>query len=260
MKRFISFLLCVTCLVSLIIRSVAAGEQETHLFLPFILSPTWSTLDCNVPGVSYISFPIIPPPTDRPAEEHGDLNLALRGYAPTTADLHLQDYGGDTDPSAPQLDTLFANNRLPIFSNVYQVRHWDWNCNCQADLITDPDVTHLGMVVTAGEVIHVPDSGYNIGGDNDVLVLYASEDRITLKYTGEDNVIQGYTIHIENICVEPDLLALYRHWNKVGREQLPALPGGQPLGRAIAGEISVSVRDNGTFLDPRSGKDWWKNY
>ena len=72
MKRLISFLLCVTCLISLIIRSVAAGEQETHLFLPFVLSPIWSTLDCNVPGVFYNSFPIIPPLTDRPAEEHGD--------------------------------------------------------------------------------------------------------------------------------------------------------------------------------------------
>ena len=83
---------------------------------------------------------------------------------------------------------------------------------------------------------------------------------ITLKYTGEDNVVQGYTIHIENICVEPDLLALYRNWNEAGREQLPALPGGQALGRALAGEISVSVRDNGTFLDPRSRKDWWTDH
>jgi hypothetical protein len=237
---------------------VAAGERESNLFLPLILSSASSTVDCNIPGVSYSSFPVIPPPTNRPAEAHGDLNLALRSYKPTTADLELQDYGGDTDPGAPQLDTLFANHRLPLFSHAYRVHHWDWNCNCRADIITYPDVTHLGMAVTPGEVIYVPDSDYHIGGGNDVLVLYASENRITLKYTGEDNVVQGYTIHIENICVEPDLLTLYRNWNEAGRERLPALPGGKALGRAFTGEISVSVRDNGAFLDPRSRKDWWK--
>jgi hypothetical protein len=116
------------------------------------------------------------------------------------------------------------------------------------------------MAVAPGEVIHVPDSGYNIGGGNDVHVLYASDSRITLKYTGEDNVISGYTIHIENVCVEPDLLALYETWNADGRSELPALPGNTPLGRALSSEISVSIRDNGAFLDPRSRKDWWQDH
>jgi hypothetical protein len=249
-----------TCLVTLVARHATAAGQEENVFLPLFLSPAPPAINCHVPGTSYSSFPVIPPPTDRPAAQHADLNLALRGYNPTTAALTLQDYGGDTDPGAPQLDTLFANQRLPNFSRAFQVRHWDWNCNCRAGLITDPNVTHLGLTVAYGEVIHVPDSGYNIGGGNDALVLYASESRITLKYTGEDNVIQGYTIHIENICVEPDLLALYRSWNDAGRSELPALAGGQALGRAYGNEIGVSVRDNGTFLDPRSRKDWWKDH
>ena len=241
----------------MVAQTVTANRGGSNVYLPLIVS---SNPDCDVPGVTYHSLPIIPPPTGRPAAEHADLNLALRSYEPTTANLALQDYGGGTDPNAPQLDTLFGDQRLPVFSSAYQVHHWDWNCNCQADPITDPDVTHLGMVVTPGEAIHVPDSGYNIGGGNDVLVLYASESRITLKYTGEDNVVQGYTIHIENICVEPDLLALYREWNAAGRAQLPALAGKRILGRAFANEISVSVRDNGTFLDPRSRKDWWQDH
>ena len=95
------------------------GGDDVHL--PLILT---SELDCNVPGVSYSAFPVIPPPTDLPAEEHADLNLALRNYEPTTADLELQDYGGDTDPNAPQLDTLFADLRLPTFTVAYQVHHF----------------------------------------------------------------------------------------------------------------------------------------
>jgi hypothetical protein len=258
MKQLTLILLLTTLsLVTLAVQPLIANQGGDDIHLPLILN---SKLDCNVPGVSYNTFPVIPPPTDRPAEEHADLNLALRDYEPVTADLELQDYGGDTDPDAPQLDTLFTNPHLPTFTAAYQVHHWDWNCNCQAGLITNPPVTHLAMAVVPGEIIHVPDSGYHIGGGNDVLVLYASENRITLKYTGEDNVVQGYTIHIENICIEPDLLALYRNWNEAGRAKLPALPGGKALGRAFTGEISLSVRDNGTFLDPRSRKDWWKDY
>ena len=101
-------------------------------------------------------------------------------------------------------------------------------------------------------------SGYEIAPGYQVLVLYASQERITLKYTGEDNVVQGYTLHVENICVEPTLLALYETWNEAGRSSLPALRAGQAFGRARGGEIGVSIRDTGAFLDPRSRKDWWK--
>jgi hypothetical protein len=79
-----------------------------------------------------------------------------------------------------------------------------------------------------------------------------------LKYTGEDNVVHGYTLHLEEICVDPDLLALYQFWNTAGREQLPALAAGQSFAVALEGEIRVAIRDTGAFLDPRSEKDWWK--
>ena len=48
-----------------------------------------------------------------------------------------------------------------------------------------------------------------VDSDYEVLVLYAAEDRITLKYTRNDNVISGYTLHLEQVCVDPVLLALY---------------------------------------------------
>ncbi len=92
------------------------------------------------------------------------------------------------------------------------------------------------------------------------LVLYASERRLTLKYTREDNVIHGYTIHIEDICVEPRLLALYRACNDDGRQDLPALRGGQGVGRVRGTEVGVAIRDCGSFMDPRSRKDWWQDF
>jgi len=233
----------------------ASNVLTTSVYLPLIraFNPC-----VPIPGESYGSLTVNPPPTDRPAGEHADLNLALRGYAPTTAYLGLIDIGGGSDPNAPQLPGLFADNRTGAFNAVYRVYDWDWGCNCRDGLITNPEVTLAGLGVTPGETIHVPDSGYTIGSGYEVLVLYASPERITLKYTREDNVIKGYTLHVEGVCVEPNLLALYRSLNDAGRGRLPALRAGQAFGRARGGEVGVAIRDWGTFLDPRSRKDWWR--
>ncbi len=234
--------------------AVAAG-QTTDVYLPFIARAE----DCQpIPGESYGALPASGrPPNDPPAEAHPDLNLALRGYDPTDAYRGLVDYGGERDPNAPQLYGLFYDNRTATFSAVYQVYDWDWGCGCRGGRITNPEVTLAGLAVTPGETIHVPDSGYTIGQGYEVLVLYASTDRITLKYTPEDNVIYGYTLHVENICVEPTLLALYQSLNAAGRSYLPALRARQAFGRARGHEIGVAIRDAGTFMDPRSRKDWW---
>jgi hypothetical protein len=72
-------------------------------------------------------------------------------------------------------------------------------------------------------------------------------------------VIQGYTIHVEDVWVEPDLVALYHQGDdQNGRTYLPALAAGQPFGRAMGNEIGIVIRDNGSFMDPRSRKDWWQ--
>jgi len=226
-------------------------------YLPFILVSQGGACQ-PIPGVSYGTLTVNPPPTDRPAEQHADLNLALRGYAPTNAFLGLVNYAGGADPSAPQLPGLFADRRTATFSAVYRVYDWDWGCNCRGTPLTDWDVTLAGLTTTPGETIHVPDSGYHIGDGYSVLVLYASNQRITLKFTREDNVVRGYTIHLENVCVEPTLLALYQTWNIAGRGSLPALRGGQALGRARGNAIGVAIRDYGSFMDPRSRKDWWQ--
>jgi hypothetical protein len=203
-----------------------------------------------IPDAGYGTLSVIPPPTDRPAEEHPDLNLAIRGYEPTTAYLGLVDYDGGIDPNAPQLAGLFADHRVP--------HRWEWDCDCLGPVYTSPQVTLLGMATAPDETIHVPASGYDIGGGYEVLVLYAAPQRITLKYTGEDNVVRGYTLHVENVCIDPTLVALYEERNEAGRSQLPALRAGQAFGYAQQGEIGVVIRDTGAFLDPRSRKDWWQ--
>ncbi len=213
-----------------------------------------------IPGEMYSTVAIISAPTNPPAQSHPDLNLAMRGYITTTATLGLVDIGGGSDAFAPQLYGLFQDNRTPVFSSASRVYDWNWTCNCRGALLTNWQVTLAGMATTPGEIIRVPGSGYDIGrmpGGFEVMVLYATPHRLTLKYTREDNVIQGYTLHLENICVEPSLLYLYNLMNSAGRVSLPALFAGQSIGRAMGNEMGVAIRDNGMFMDPRSRKDWW---
>jgi len=233
----------------------ASNVLTYYIYLPLVDKPE---LCQPIPGESYGTLSVNPPPTDRPPEEHADLNLALRGYTPTDAFKGLVDYNGGGEPSAPQLPGLFADKRTGVFNSVYQVYNWDWGCNCRGDPLTNWPVTLAGLATTPGETTHVPDSGYSIGSGYEVLVLYATAERITLKYTRNDNVILGYTLHVENLCVEPKLLALYQASDSAGRGQLPALRAGQALGYARGGEIGVAIRDNGTFMDPRSQADWWR--
>jgi hypothetical protein len=210
-----------------------------------------------ISGESYGTLSVVGSPTDRPAAQHGDINLALRGYVPTTSNLGLIDMSGPTDHRAPQLAGLFADERTPTVSNVYRAHHWDWGRNARGSVISDFDVTVMGCQVEVGETVHVPSAGYSIGQGYAVLVLYADQERITLKYTGEDSVVGGYTIHVEGVCTEPNLLALYNQMNGSGRRNLPALRAGQAFGRAREIEVRVAIRDTGRFMDPRVRKDWW---
>ena len=211
-----------------------------------------------IPQTKYDTLAIVGPPTDRPAAEHADLNLSLRGYSPVDAFLGLIDLPGLTDSRAPQLSGLFADRRLPEITNVYQVNNWDWSANSPGEPIQDFEVTLAGFGVERGEAIYVPEAGFVIGKGFQVLVLYADDQRLTLKYTSEDNVVGGYSLHIEGICIEPKLSALYEETNQAGRDALPALTARQPFGRARSDEIQVAIRDLGRFMDPRVRKDWWQ--
>lgn len=223
------------------------------------VTPTIQTAEACAPisGQDYGTLPIASAPTDRPAESHADLNLNLRGYASTDLPNALIDLSGARDPGAPQLRGLFSDGREPAVTGVYQAFDWDWNANAPGGLIGDPVVTLLGVQTATGEIIDTPDAGGDLGEGYVAVVLYASPNRITLKYTRDDNVIEGYTLHIENVCVEPQLLTLYQQMNDAGRSTLPALRPGQSFGRATGSEIGIVVRDKGSFMDPRSRKDWW---
>ncbi|RMF05150.1 MAG: hypothetical protein D6768_01670 [Chloroflexi bacterium] len=209
---------------------------------------------------------------DHPDAVHGDLNLALRGFIPVDAPLHQVEYSGSTDSDAPRLHGLFEPNRQAEITAVFRVNNWIWEpaqCGGHPRGCPGPPsenywpVTLVGLAATPGETIYPPERGSQIyPGGYVALVLYAEETRLTLGYTRRDVVSAGYVVHLENVCVDPNLLALYRAqmdtdgWHASG--QLPALRNNQPLGTALDGNIGVAVRDAGTFMDPRSQKDWWR--
>jgi len=108
-----------------------------------------------------------------------------------------------------------------------------------------------------GEILELPTSGYEVAPGMGARVLLATEESITLKYTAEDNVVWGYTIHMAGICVAPALLSLYQANDAAGRSELPGLAPEQAFARARGHEIQVAIRDTGAYMDPRSSKDWW---
>lgn len=221
-------------------------------------------------GAQFDLVPVEGPAADHPDSRHGDLSLGLRGYAPVMELLELVDYNGPADPGAPQLSGLFGG-RLVQMAGVYRANHWQWDAGqcggqpggCVGAAIEDWPVTALGVAATAGEPVYPPWRGPEIyGGGYVALVLYAEATRLTLGYTRRDSVAAGYVIHLEKLCVDPNLLVLYRA--QVGPEgwrisgSLPGVRNQQAVGRALGSELVVAVRDAGNFLDPRSRKDWWQ--
>jgi hypothetical protein len=200
----------------------------------------------------------------RPAADHGDLNLALRGYEPADAVLDLVDYNGSTDADAPQLPGLFGDGRLPPFVGAYQVYNWDWGCGpdgCRGALLDEWPVTLLELEAVSGEIVTIPSRGPRIdGAGHKALVLYAAPTRLTLAYTRHDSAACGYIVHLEDLRVEPSLVSFYEELNRAGRVQLPGLDNGERLGTVAAAAIKVAVRDTGRFMDPRARKDWWQGY
>ena len=215
-------------------------------------------VDCHIPGQSYGTLSVESENTPGVIERNPDFNITVRGWAATNQYKGFVDYHNPADSRTPQFPDLFADRRTPLLTSVHQVRDWDWRRMAPGPLITNPPVSLLGLGTRSEETIHVPDSGYTIGSGYEVLVLYAAPERITLKYTREDHVVYGYTLHMEGICVEPDLVALYQYCAAAGRRFLPALRPRQAFARARGSEILVAIRDCGTFLDPRSHFDWWR--
>ena len=208
-------------------------------------------------GEKYGTLVVYSSPSDH-STARVELNLTARGFAPVAGTLDLVNLEGPADGGAPQLYSLFVDERTPALSAVYQVNGWDWDCNCASTLTGDAAVALVGLAVAPGEIIRVPRSSYYIGNDYQALVLYADNDRITFNYTRSGNPVRGYTIYLEGVAVDSTLTALYQQTDSAGRAELPALQAGQAIGRARGTEIKIAVRDAGAFLDPRSRKDWWR--
>lgn len=197
--------------------------------------------------------------TRRPPEGNPDLNLSLLGYEANGTAATYKDYGPVDDPSAPQFKGLFADRRQPSFTTAFINNGWDWSSNSRTPPSPSKfEATVIGVAVSPGESLFAPGSGRPIGNGYAALVLYADSNQITLKYTPEDSITRGYTVFIEGISVNSQLLALYQTTNSAGRGNLPALRAGQLLGTASSGEIRLAIRDNATFMDPRSQQDWWR--
>lgn len=216
----------------------------------------------------------------RPAWNHADKNLDLRGYKLNNdGDLQRQlvSYGADDPTQPPQFATIFQPARVPRLLNFYRIGEWNWapspDPGWRGPSIPEPPVTALGLKTNIGETIHVPSSGYSIGGGMEVLLIYADARSVALRYTREDSSgSRGYSVFIENICTDPNLLALYNQLddpngpryryvppaNRPYSYDLPTLPAGKPLGTVIDDEIIVAISDTGRFWDPRSCHEWWQ--
>jgi hypothetical protein len=242
------------------------------LYLPALVGePSLSAGGCPLASPNqYTATPLMGAPrrSDPAPAQDADLNLALRSFVTTTRPLALVDIGGDTDLDPPQLAQLFRPPRLPAFAAVYQVYEWDWACpggaagqGCRGQLLVEPEVTLVSMTTTPGETLYPPGRQADILGDIYIaLVLYADETQLTFTYTREDSPANGYLIHLEELCVDPNLLRLYRSLDQARRTTLPGLRPTDPLGTARLLPLRVAVRDTGSFMDPRSRKDWWQGY
>ncbi|MFZ5365834.1 MAG: hypothetical protein ACOZBZ_00895 [Patescibacteria group bacterium] len=189
------------------------------------------------------------------SELNPDWNLDILGYKSISGNLNFINFQHETDPRAPQFNTLIEGNLAPSVTSLYQIGGIKKPDDAPADF-----ATLVGFSTNANQAILVPNSGYDIGGGYEVLVIYADQNSITLKYTPDDNIaVAGYTLYLENIRVDPALVAYYNQLNQAGRDELPALMAGMKIGEAIGNEILVAIRDTGTFLDPRWLNDWWKD-
>jgi len=257
-------------------------ETDSYIYLPAVAKPPASicprsSTNQYSSGTAY-QFDLDNPV--RPAYNHADKNLALRGYVvnhESGLKRGLIDYGSDDPNQPPQFASIFQPNRVPGFKEFYQVRNWNWasspNPGSRGAPIISPKVTAMGLGTTPGETLHVPRSAYDIGGGMEVVVLFADEDSVALRYTREDSSgSAGYTVHVDGICTDLNLLSLYnildnpsgpRYDYKAPSQRpygypLPNLKAGQVFGYAPGDEIVVAIVDSGAFLDPRSCNEWWQ--
>lgn len=219
-------------------------------------------------------------PPIRPAEGHADKNFALRGFITITTESKAL-ITGQADPQEshqpPQIGTIFTPDRVTnAAANITQVYHtylWNWGTypdpGSRGGEDSNPAVGVLGLGATPGEVLQAPTSYYEIAFVNNkhyqAFVMYADADTIALHYSAEDSVVNGYTVHIDNICTDPNLLALYNSLDGGGTGprytntsfNMPYVEVGQAIGTARDNLVRVKVVDTGSTIEPRMCWNLW---
>ena len=136
----------------------------------------------------------------------------------------------------------------------------------------------LQITTDVGRFINVPKTDYNIGGNYEAMVVFASEDRVTIhigrheyittsKMCGSRKCSGGYWIYVKDICVDKQILNTYRSVEAAQRAagadlnpiQLPMVSEGQPLGVAKGNSVIIGVRDDGPFVST-SKPFYWEGY
>ncbi len=202
------------------------------------------------------------------AKDHPDKNIRVRGFESSNAAKQLTDRGEPIDPKSPQLSTLL--DQTPAIVSTYKVYDWNWANNTRGGLLGKYDATMIGLTANSGSVIRVPDAKFDLiagtetYGGFTATILYADQNSLTIKYTLQDDVVSHYTIHLDNICTDPNLLSLYnqldaqKYPNSKIRLKLPIVKGKQVIGTSKGEEVRVAVRNSGEFIDPRLKNSWWR--
>ena len=185
-------------------------------------------------------------------EQNTEINLSTRGYTEVNEKTDLVDYGGDTDPvMPPSLGTMFSHT--PVIVKTYKVY------KAGTKVIEERwPVNLIGIATSPGENIVAPKAGREIGGGNVLMLIYATQTQATLVHGLGEHPSDGYFIHLDNFCVDPNLLTSYNSDNAGGRTVMPVLKPGQVIGYGNGSDIRIAIRDSGDWMDPRARKDWWQ--
>lgn len=259
-------------LILLVPQAAAPAVAPVATAIPLLL-PTATPIPVPVAGVcpasSSASYGVIAADGvykgNRLTDLNADMRLSVIGYVEVAEPLTLIDYNGATDPGAPKLSGVLGPRRAAAFARAYRRHDWNWDeyamppHGARLGVNSDWPVTVVDLAANPGEAVYIPERGADIGGYT-AMVLFASEEEITLAYHRQDSVTDGYVVHMLGFCVDPNLVALYRAQAPGGKRatgSLPALRNGERIGVARSSTLTLAVRDRGAFMDPRSRKDWW---
>ncbi|MBK7782390.1 MAG: SUMF1/EgtB/PvdO family nonheme iron enzyme [Ardenticatenia bacterium] len=100
-------------------------HQHPPRHQPALTTPLPGTPATASPAPVTGQLPVDPPKTNRPAADHPDLNISLRGFQQADEPLRFWNYNGPIDREAPQLVDLLK--RVPAFTSAWRVRQWVWD-------------------------------------------------------------------------------------------------------------------------------------